>query len=776
MNYSAKRVFKDDWLAQALLYYQIIDSAFYEEMVQRFSDKNYLFDVMVENDYLQPADIADFVENALKIKTVDLKTMQIEQKAIEMVSEDLCRKYLFVPIKITDKEIHVASFNPSNLNAEQEIEKASGKYVKTFFAFKDQVEEKINAHYSPDKIINSLVGDRAHRSKIRIPGEETVANPAPVVKLVNQIFADALDDKASDIHIEPKETVADVRVRVDGVLRNQIEVPRSIYPSLVSRIKIISDLDIAESRKPQDGKAKIYVDDVDVDLRVSILPTNYGEKVVIRILDKRNATVSLDQMGIRGRNRDLLEKCFQFKQGMVLVTGPTGSGKSTTLYAAINRIKSTANNILTVEDPIEYMMDGINQVQVNVKAGVTFASALRSFLRQDPDVILVGEIRDSETAEIAIQAAQTGHLVLSTLHTNDTFATITRLQDMGVDKFKITESLQAIVAQRLVRRLCPDCKEKIHEDDVDPKLYTMVNQIKPGVDIYQAKGCPKCNYLGYKGRIGIYEILILDQKLKEKINTDLPLTQLRAHAKKNGFMNLFEDAVSLIAEGITDYSEVLRNINPDSKENSENRVEPASAEPARVETKEEYIKPDVAPPVEVTQAPAPVVEKDPDDLNILIVEDYAVSRKMLRIMIEKFTPWTVDEAEDGLDALKKIKVKKPDLILLDIMMPRMDGYELLQHLRAEPGTADIPVLILTGMKSPESEVKSLELGGDDYLSKPIKREILIARIRKTLSRRKLSTSKPPITEAEPKQKTVTPVEPTPKAPQKDVNASDFRLI
>jgi len=736
MDIATKHTFADEWLANALLYYQIIDQELFDELSQRYSDHEYFFDVLVENNYLLPKDISEFIESALKIPTVDLTNMNIDAKLIELIPEDICRKYKLIPFQITSKEISIASFNPSNLNIENEIEHITGKYVKTYFAYKDQIEDKINLFYTPDKVIDSIVGDNKKRSRIRISGEENENNPSPVVKLVNQILADAVDRAASDIHIEPKETVADVRLRIDGILYNLLEIPKAIYPSLLSRIKIISDLNIAETRKPQDGKAKIYVNDADIDLRVSILPTSFGEKAVIRVLDKRRAAVSFDKMGIRGKNRELLEKCFAFKQGMVLVTGPTGSGKSTTLYAAINRVKSTANNILTIEDPIEYVMDGINQVQVNEKAGVTFASALRSFLRQDPDVILVGEIRDHETAEIAIQAAQTGHLVLSTLHTNDTFATISRLNDMGVDKFKITESVQAIIAQRLVRRLCPHCKAKTDDTQVDEKLRYLAAHIKNDPRFYEAKGCAVCNYTGYKGRIGVYEILILDDNLRNKINSDAPLVELRSIAKKSGFRNLFEDAISLIAEGITDYKEILRTINPGSEDNwradTTDKASFPSSKPNAIPPK---IKTDIGE-VKALQE----IEEDKDlseeDITVLVVEDYKVSRKMICKMIEKYTQWKVEEAEDGISALQKVVEHQPEVIILDIMMPRMDGYEFLQHIRAVPETASIPVLLLTGLKTPESEVKGFELGADDYLTKPIKPKVLIARIKHVLAKRK----------------------------------------
>ncbi len=730
MELKNKHTFEDDWLAKALIYYQIIDENLYSELSQRFSSEKYFFDVLVKNEYLLPQDIVEFLEGALKIPFVNLDQTQLDKKALEAIPEKLCRKYLFVPFQMNEKEVFIASFNPTNLDCEREIETLTGKYVKTYFAFREKIEEKINVYYASDKVLNSLVNDGGYRSKIHIPGEEIDANPSPVVKLVNQILTEGVEQGASDIHIEPKESAVDVRIRVDGILQNLMEVPKTSQASLLSRIKIISDLNIAETRKPQDGKAKIYIDDTDIDLRVSILPTSFGEKAVIRILDKRRAAVSFDKLGIRGTNRERLEQCFSFHQGMVLVTGPTGSGKSTTLYAAINRVKSVTTNILTIEDPIEYVMEGINQVQVNEKAGVTFASALRSFLRQDPDVILVGEIRDRETAEIAVQAAQTGHLVLSTLHTNDTFGTITRLRDMGVDKFKITESVQAIIAQRLVRKLCPACKTRVSDDKIDPKLSYMLHQLHDDPQIYEAHGCQQCNFSGYKGRTGVYEILILDQELKDNINNEKPLMELRATARKNGFRNLFEDAMHLIAEGITDYKEMLRTINEGNldaakaKGEAEKTEKPAKGPAAEIPANE------IIPQTPV-QTPS---KKDDHDITILIVEDYKVSRMMIRKMIEKLSPWKVEEAEDGIAGLQKVVEAPPDVILLDIMMPKMDGYEMLQHLKAERSTRHIPVLILTSMEGADNEVKGLELGADDYLNKPIKGDVLIARIKRILNR------------------------------------------
>lgn len=740
MEVSTKHRFEDEWLAKALLDYQIVDEQYLDELRARYADYDYFLDVLLETKQLTREDIATFVENVLQIPFVNLDDVEINQQAVEMVPENICQQYQVFPFNLREDHIAVAFANPFNLEAEKEIAYTTGKFVKTFFAFKDQVKQKVEEYYSPDKFIDNLV-DRANIEKaVQIAGESGKENNSPVVKLVSLIIGEAIDKDASDIHIEPKEKVVVVRYRIDGILRNILEVPKSVQASLVSRIKIISNLNIAETRKPQDGKAKVIHDGVSIDLRISVLPTNYGEKVVIRILDNRKAKVSFQELGIQGRNLELLEKCFSKTQGMILVTGPTGSGKTTTLYAALNRIRNTANNILTIEDPIEYNIEGINQVQVNEKAGITFASALRSFLRQDPDVILVGEIRDQETAEIAIQAALTGHLVLSTLHTNDSLGAITRLVDMGIDVYKIASSLEAVIAQRLVRRLCKHCKVEKEPDEVERKLIPFIKRMGMEPRFYKADGCQQCGFTGYKGRIGVYEILLLDEELKDLIGSGAALSQIRKVARKKGFQNLYEDALRHIAQGETDYKEVLRVINPGSMEESPRSEAGSEATPGKE-----------------LQKKAPAMEKEADGLKkivqpnggngveeeayqedgppkILLAEDSSGMRKMMKILIQKKTDWQVLEADDGVKALEVVNREHPDLIVLDIMMPNMDGYEFLKHLRADLSTASIPVLVLTALNGPDNEVKSLDLGADDYLSKPYNPNVLLARIKRLLYR------------------------------------------
>ena len=733
MEVQTTHKFRDEWLAKALIDHQILDDNLYQELLFRFSEEEYFIDVLTENDYLSMSEIALFIKDVLQIATINLDQVDIESDIIELVPEELCHRFELMPFSMSSGNvINIATSNPSDLDCEKVLENTTGKYVKIYFAFKDQIQRKISEYYSPDKYIDSIV-DRANiQKKIKIGTDKTSDQDASsVVKLLNLVLGDAIDKDASDIHIEPKDKSVQVRFRIDGVLRNILEVPKTTHQSLISRIKIISNLDIAETRKPQDGKSKISADNRDVDLRISILPTNFGEKAVIRILDKRKANVSFPALGIRGKNLELLEECFEFKQGIVLVTGPTGSGKTTTLYAALNRIRSTTNNILTIEDPIEYMIEGINQVQVNEKAGVTFATALRSFLRQDPDVMLVGEIRDKETADIAVQAALTGHLVLSTVHTNDTFSTVTRLMDMGVNSAKVSDSVQAIIAQRLVRRLCTECRTNRELKEKEKKLVPLLQKLGYPTRFYQSKGCASCGFTGYKGRIGIYEILILDNQIKDSIANGSSISQIRSVARKKGFRSLYEDALSLITDGTTDYDEVFRVINPDNE----------SKELSKVDLVEQDHTSDPKQGEQLDQTPNQISQQFGDHIDILeipkkilMVEDAREMRILVKKLIEKKTKWEFYEAEDGKKALEIINKVKPDVIVLDAMMPNMDGFEFLKHLRNDLATATIPVIMLTAIKEVDTEVKGLELGADDFLNKPFNAKILFARIKRLLVR------------------------------------------
>jgi type IV pilus assembly protein PilB len=770
MEVSTKHIFKDEWLARALLDYEIIDSAFLDEVRMRNVESEYFIDILIAGKHLLREDIVSFIENVLQIPTIDLDDTEIDNSVVELISEASVQKYQIFPFKIEDDHISVAFANPFDLEAENELINIYGKLVKTYFSFRHQLKAKIEEYYSQENFIESLVDRVNTDSSVTIVDDKGEESKSSVVKLVSLIIGDAIKQSASDIHIEPKEKSVIVRYRIDGILHNILTIPKSVQAPLISRIKIISQLNIAESRKPQDGKAKVIHEGASIDLRISVLPTNFGEKVVIRILDSRKANVSFNQLGVRGKNLERLTECFCKTTGIILVTGPTGSGKTTTLYAALNSIRNTTNNIITIEDPIEYLVEGINQVQVNPKAGVTFPSALRSFLRQDPDVILVGEIRDQETAEIAIQAALTGHLVLSTLHTNDSLSTITRLVDMGIDIYKVASSVEAIIAQRLVRKLCPSCRKEVSLNNVDKKLISHIKQLGMTPKFYHAEGCQNCNFTGYKSRLGVFEILILNDELKQILSSQASFIEIKNAARKTGFKSLFDEALEHVVSGNTDYAEVLRVINPgnfgeDAPETSSaknlkkdepkalsatTRDEDKSSAPSLmdlglnedlkflIEQKQIY---EQQPPKMTDETEHHSVSsvsinntKPSEAPTILLVEDSDTTRKMIKVLIEKETNWNLLEAKNGEKALELIAKGHPDVIVLDIMMPVMDGYEVLKHLRNNLQTAAIPVLLLTSLSNPQDEVKGLDLGADDFLSKPYDNNILLARIRRLLLR------------------------------------------
>lgn len=384
---------------------------------------------------------------------------------------------------------------------------------------------------------------------------------APIIKLLNALLQQAVKEKASDIHIEPYEKEIDVRIRVDGVLRKVLSPPKIIQDALISRVKIMANLDIAEKRLPQDGRIRVLIGGRDIDIRVSIVPTTHGERVVLRLLDRRQGLMGSDELGLGKQNEEEFKQLLIRTNGIILVTGPTGSGKTTTLYAALNSLNKGEKNIITVEDPVEYQLMGVGQIQVNPRIGLTFASGLRSILRQDPDVIMVGEIRDRETAEIAIQASLTGHLVLSTLHTNDAASSLTRLLDMGVEPYLVASSLTGVLAQRLVRVLCPYCRqgyEPLHEEI---EMFKPLKPFKPELSLHRGVGCDRCRNSGYLGRTGIFELLIIDSDIRRMIVSRTDSKTISEYAVSKGMKTLYMDGLSKIASGITTIEEVLRVIN-----------------------------------------------------------------------------------------------------------------------------------------------------------------------------------------------------------------------
>lgn len=515
--------------------------------------------------YVTQDAINDLLCQQLNIDFVDLRKIEIDDSIARMVGEKVVRKYMLLPFALDDRQanvIKVAMEDPMNIMAIDDIGIITGMTVQPYLSTHAYISTAIDKLYGKSQA-NAIAeqfmkeqgsGDDADNAEEN-KRQEDVDN-SPVVKLVNNIIEGGVRQRASDIHIEPFEYNVRVRYRIDGVLREIISYDRALYAAIIARLKVISGMDISEKRKPQDGRITITVDRREYDIRVSNLPTVFGEKVVMRLASKEGFKRDKKDLGLSPTDLVKFDNILRNPHGIILVTGPTGSGKSTTLYTALSELASDEVNIITVEDPVEANVDNVNQVQVNVKANLTFASALRSILRQDPDIIMIGEIRDGETAEIAVKASITGHLVVSTLHTNSTAASISRLIDMGIEPYLLGDSLVGIIAQRLVRRLCPECKEP-YEADEEEKRVLKVPQNEP-LKLYKACGCEACGNTGYYGRIGVYEIMPISRKIKNLIASGANADEITAQAVTEGMNTLRMSASNYVKQGLTSFSEMMK--------------------------------------------------------------------------------------------------------------------------------------------------------------------------------------------------------------------------
>jgi type IV pilus assembly protein PilB len=551
-------------IGDLLLQYGIIT----EEQLQtalshQKSDGGKIGETLISLGYVTKQNINEVLEYQLGIPYVDLTEYNIDKDATGVITETLARRHLLIPIKITKTELYVAMEDPLNIFAIDDVRIFSGKDIIPMLATEEQVLKAIDLHYGKEQANQAAEQYKAEHSaevdqglqELEGASDSAVKN-APIVKLVNTILEQGVHNRASDVHIEPYEKRIRVRYRIDGNLKQLFEYETSLLSAIVARIKIMGGMDIAEKRKPQDGRISITVDRLEYDIRVSSLPTTYGEKVVMRINSKEGFNKGKSELGLFKDDLEKFENILSNPYGIILVTGPTGSGKSTTLYTALNEINDEEINIVTVEDPVESQIQGINQVQVNVKAGLSFASALRSILRQDPDVIMIGEIRDGETAEIAVKASVTGHLVVSTLHTNDAPSSITRLMDMGIEPFLIGASVVGVIAQRLVRRLCPKCRSKSQATEFEKSIIN--TPVEEDLQLYKAVGCHVCNHTGYMGRIGVYEIMPVGHEIRDIINKRGNADDIRRVAMNAGMRTLKFNATRLVMDGITTVDELLR--------------------------------------------------------------------------------------------------------------------------------------------------------------------------------------------------------------------------
>ena len=738
----ANRPVRDEWLLPTLEGLVARDA--FEHLKQQETES--YWDAAVRGGSVADDVILDALAKRFRMKVADLSIATTQAR--EIVPESLARKYRIVPISVTDSALDIATADPHDLDCERTLAFATGRTVRMQLASPSALVARIDELYQPENAVEKILEGVTGRYDIDMIAEggddedfnvsADRASERPVIRLVDHIIAEAISTRASDIHIEPEEGGVAVRYRIDGVLRDTMALPRPAGLPLVSRIKIMAQMDIADRLRPQDGRARVSINGVRVDLRVSTLPASYGEKVVIRILDSRATVLSLDGLGLLTDESRRLNELVNLREGIVLVTGPTGSGKTTTLYSALRQIQQRAVNIVTVEDPVEYKLQGIVQVQVNEKAGLNFASALRSILRQDPDVILVGEIRDKETASIAVQASLTGHLVLSTLHTIDAASSIARLVDIGVDAYKIAAALKGVVAQRLLRRLCPTCRQE-NTDHVSERLRRWLPH---GMTLFKAVGCAECSQTGYRGRMAVMEVLTANSDIERLISAGATADEIAEAARASGMKTLWDSGVEHVRSGETSLDELLRVVEQPTET-------PVRRKPSPRDTNGDASRsrPEAPGRTGGHAAVAPARPALPDDAlqllddlfdetfngkkTVLLVEDEEPLRRVLRDLLER-EGFTVVEAADGVQALDEVDRSAPDVLVLDLNLPRLDGYGVLSHLRARPSTARLPVIVLTAKGDEENEVRVFETGANDFLTKPFRPRALSARLRALL--------------------------------------------
>jgi type IV pilus assembly protein PilB len=714
--------------------------------------------------------VAEALTKGLQRGFVDLAAVALDPTVTALIREEVAQHHQVIPLRTRDRTLVVAMANPLDREALRAVEFATGRKVQILVATQTAVRDALEHAYHLDAALDAYLKGVPEDSDLRVAETDEDAsvgvrnlmletNLAPVVKLFNSIVYDGLRAHASDIHIEAASTGVRVRYRIDGLLEeSSLRLPKWVQDPLIARCKVLAKLDITEHRVPQDGRFQIRHRDTLIDLRVSSLPTQFGEKVTVRVLDRTAAPTNLDEFDFSSRDLKCIRQAIGRPEGMILVTGPTGSGKTTTLYGMIAEIMSPTRNIITIENPIEYQTNGINQVEINEKQGLTFAGTLRSIMRQDPDVILVGEVRDTETAEIAVRAAQTGHLVLSTLHTNDAVATITRMVDLGIPPYMLASSLHLIIAQRLVRRVCPQCAEPYEPDaEVLSRL-----QIEGRDHVFRrGRGCSACRNLGFAGRVGVFEVVPITPQISKLIEAKAPESALRAQARADGAMLIAQHAAKRVCAGLVTPEEVLRVVDV-SVEGArcpacDRAVEDGFAVCPHCTTVLQRhcttcgirLQPEwqVCPYCGRSSRPAgaglsPSVRHDPSpgegpprQYRALVVDDDADIRELVRFMLEHSAlPIRVQVAPSGVDALQQAQDEPPDLVLLDVMMPGMDGFAVCEQLRANVRTAFVPILMVTARDDPGSRVRGFLAGTDDYIIKPFVRAELLARVRRLIER------------------------------------------
>ena len=540
--------------------------------VQKASGKR-LGETLIDVGLIAERDIIDVLCLQLGIDFIDLSHTTLPVELTAIIPKALARRYTMVPVRATPDEVVIAMADPMNLIAQEEARSAARRRITPAISTRTAIDRAIMQLYGNEgaaRAIEDMRSEAGANAAEQIVGSDSRftstlldsdddSQSAPTIRLVNSIIERAAVERASDLHLEPREGDLQVRMRIDGLMRNVLTVPRDLQASVISRLKIMGGMNIAERRVPQDGRANVRIKNRDIDLRLSTLPTIHGESVVVRLLDKSATLQSAQALGLTGDNFEKYQKLLRSNNGVVLIAGPTGSGKSSTMYSMIRTLNTEQVKLITLEDPVEYNTDGVNQVQIDEKTGLTFASGLRSILRQDPDIVAVGEIRDGETAEIAMRAAITGHLVLSTIHTYDSVSSVSRLVDIGVEPYLISAGLRGVISQRLVRKICSHCREEYEPTPEELALVGLAPQ--DGLRYYRGKGCPMCFHTGYRGRTAVFEVLVITSKLRQAISAGVTQSELSQLALEEGFKTMRDDCLALVHQGITTIEEAARTIN-----------------------------------------------------------------------------------------------------------------------------------------------------------------------------------------------------------------------
>ncbi len=750
---------RDAWLLAALEREHLLPPDAAEQF--RRQAPEWAATAVIQKGWVSADVVVTTAARAAHVPAADLD--KLEPHALQFIPEGVARQYAALPLSATSRVIRIATADPLNLDAEQALSFAAGRQVEFQYALPTQLMQRLGEVYRPERSIERLVNglDTARTADL---AERPAAAPAassaeaPAARLVDAAIADAVRERASDVHFEPSEQGLVIRYRVDGVLKEVMKVPPSVAGSLARRLKVIANLDIADPLHPHEGRAAARVDGKPWDLRVSTAPVGrLGESVLVRLRDPAAPITSVGDLGLWPDERVMFEGLVASRDGAVLVVGPTDSGTTTTAYAAFNRAHTRAGNVATVEAPIEYRLQGVNQIEVNERGKFTFAEGLRSALRQNPEVILVGEIGDPETAEATWQAARSGRLIFSILRTRDVASTVSRLRELGLDDRIIASSLRGVVAQRLIRRLCEHCAVAAAVDSLPPPSRPPSDFERP-VAIRTAKGCPQCGFTGYRGRAAIQETLTIDASIAGSIASGAAVDALVRAGQRYGMRTLWQAGLRRVWVGETSYDELGRVVDEPAIAIEPAAPRPAATAPApprasapsRVPAKPvppPPPKPKPAPPPVADEAPAAAAPAPaataaepaehpatPEKPPLVLIADDDPAMRVLVITIMKAQGFEVAEAVDGLDALDQAQRLSPAIMLLDVDMPRLDGFGVLEALRRRLAGRAVPVVVVTVHDDPATEARCIELGAEDYLTKPIQPSSLVVRVRAVLRR------------------------------------------